>query len=102
MEFIGIMAFIIAISNMGLSDKFKKLKTDVKKINTLIKWETKMSKILKALEGKRCTLSIISKGPVDCEVINVDDEWMEVKQFLKKDQSKTMIIRIEKINDVVY
>jgi len=39
-----------------------------------------MSKILKALEGKRCTLSIISKGPVDCEVINVDDEWMEVKQ----------------------
>ncbi|WAG67085.1 hypothetical protein LL037_08125 [Clostridium estertheticum] len=61
-----------------------------------------MSKILKALEGKRCTLSVIAKGPVDCEVINVDDEWMEVKQFLKKDQSKIMIIRIEKINDVVY
>ncbi|MPQ34266.1 hypothetical protein E4V42_23050 [Clostridium estertheticum] len=85
---------------MGLSDKFKKLKADVKKINTSINVETKMSKILKALEGKRCTLSIISKGPVDCKVINVDDEWMEVKQFLKKDQSKTMIIRIKKINDV--
>lgn len=39
-----------------------------------------MSKILKSLEGKRCTLSIISKRPVDCEVINADDEWMEVKQ----------------------
>ncbi|MBU3102002.1 MULTISPECIES: hypothetical protein [Clostridium] len=102
MEFIGIMAFIIAISNMGLSDKVKKLKADVKKINTSIKGETEMSKILKALEGKRCTLSVIAKGLVDCEVINVDDEWMEVKQFLKKDQSKIMIIRIEKINDVVY
>ncbi|MBU3179328.1 hypothetical protein KPL47_23860 [Clostridium estertheticum] len=65
MEFIGIMAFIIAISNMGLSDKVKKLKADVKKINTSIKGEIEMSKILKALEGKRCTLSVIAKGPVD-------------------------------------
>lgn len=34
MEYIGILAFILALSNMGLSDKVKKLKADVAKINS--------------------------------------------------------------------
>jgi len=43
-----------------------------------------MSELLKELEGKRCTLSVMEKGPVDCEVISVDDEWMKVNQITKK------------------
>lgn len=101
MEFIGIMAFILAISNIGLSDKVKKLKADVMKINSSIKGEGKMSEILKGLEGKRCTLSVIGAGPIDCEVINVDDDWMKINQITKKDQSKKIrIIRIENITDI--
>jgi hypothetical protein len=101
MEFIGIIAFILAISNIGLSDKVAKLKADIRKINILLKGDTEMSELLKGLEGKRCTLSVIAKGPIDCEVISVDDEWMKVNQITKKDQSKILIIRIENINDVV-
>ena len=100
MEFIGIIAFILAISNIGLSDKVKKLKADVKKINSSIKGEVKMSEILKGLEGKRCTLAVSLTGPVDCVVISVDGEWMKVNQILKKDQSKIRVIRIENINDI--
>lgn len=102
MEFIGILAFILAISNIGLSDKVKKLKADVKKINSSMKGESKMSEILKGLEGKRCTLTVSETfaGPIDCEVINVDGEWMKVNQILKKDKSKIRIIRIESINDI--
>lgn len=101
MEFIGVIAFILAISNIGLSDKVAKLKADNRKINISLKGDVEMSEILRGLEGKRCTLSVIAKGPIDCEVISVDDEWMKVNQITKKGESKIMIIRIENINDVV-
>jgi len=48
------------------------------------KGDHEMSELLKELEGKRCTLSVMEKGPVDCEVISVDDEWMKVNQITKK------------------
>ena len=102
MEFIGLAAFILAIFNMGLSKKVKKLKADVKKINNSIKGESEMSEILKGLEGKRCkiTVSEIFEGPIECEVIKMDEEWMKVNQILKKGKSKIRIIRIENINDI--
>ena len=100
MEYIGILAFILAVSNMGLSDKVKKLKVDVKKINSSMRGEKKMSEILKGLEGKRCTIAISLQGPIDCEIISVDDEWMKVNQILKNDQRKIRIIRIENIHDI--
>ena len=61
-----------------------------------------MSEILKELEGKRCTLTVGGSlaGPIDCEVINVDGEWMKVSQIVKKDQRKIRIIRIDNINDI--
>lgn len=101
MEFIGIIAFILAISNIGLSDKVAKLKADIRKINILLKEDAEMSELLKELEGKRCTLSVMAKGPVDCEVISVDDEWMKVNQITKKGESIVMIIRIDNITEVV-
>ncbi|MBU3091998.1 hypothetical protein KPL35_07890 [Clostridium sp. CF011] len=102
MEYIGMLAFFLAISNMGLSDKVKKLKEDVKKMKNSMKGEVKMSEILKELEGKRCTLTVSgSLGElIDCEVINVDGEWMKVNQFAKKDQRKIRIIRIDNINNI--
>ena len=102
MEFIGIVAFILALSTIGLSDKVKNLKADVKKINSSMKGESKMSEILKGLEGKRCKLTISGSytAPIDCEVISVDDEWMKVNQILKKDKSKIRLIRIENISDI--
>jgi hypothetical protein len=100
MEYIGMSAFILAVYNMGLSDKVKKLKAEIRKINSLIKGDGEMSKILKELEGKRCTLGVMSQGRVDCEVLSVDDEWMKVNQISKNDQRKIRIIRIENIKEV--
>ena len=100
MEFIGIMAFILAIANIGLSDKVKKLKADIKKIDSNLKGEVKMSKVLKELEGKRCTIAISYSGPIDCEVIVVDEEWIKVTQILKKDVRKIRMIRVENISNI--
>lgn len=102
MDFIGIFAFILAISNIGLSDKVKKLNADVKKIKNSIKGDNKMSEVLKGLKGKRCTLTVSASGlgPIDCEVINVDEEWMSVSQILKNNERKIRIIKIENINNI--
>jgi len=102
MEFFGLITFLFVLFNSGLPKKVKKLKKDVTKIKKLIKGESKMSEILKELEGKRC--KIIAEGSfngtIDCEVINVDDEWMKISQILRKEQRKIKIIRIDNIIDV--
>jgi len=100
MEFVGIIAFILAIINIGLSDKVKKLKIDVKRINKIIKGDVKMSKVLKELEGKRCTIAISYSGPIDCEVMAVDEEWIKVTQILKKDVRKIRMVRTENIANI--
>ena len=102
MEFIGVMAFILAISNMGSSDKVKKLKMEVKKVKNSIKGEKKMSEMLKELEGKTCMLTVCGSltGTINCEVITVDDEWMKISQIVKKGQNKIRLIKIENINEV--
>ena len=102
MESIGIIAFILAAANIGLSDKVKKLKEEIRKIKDSIKGEVKMSEILKDLEGKKCNLSIQRSflGTIECEVLTVDGEWMKVSQIIKNKQNKIRIIRIEDINDL--
>jgi len=102
MEYLGIFAFILVIFNMELPDKVRKLKDDVRIIKNAIKGEGKMSEILKELEGKRCKLEVQGsfQGPIECDVINVDDEWIKISQISKKNQSKIKLIRIDRINEV--
>lgn len=102
MEFLGVAAFILAMGNIGLKDKVDKLAKDVKKLKRGNKGDNKMSEILKSLEGKRCiiTYSGSISGPRECDVLNVDDEWIKVNYIGKKGAIETKIIRIEKINEV--
>ena len=105
MEFFGLIAFILVVTNSSLPDKVKKLQGDVKKIKNSIRGEVKMYEILKELEGKRCTLTVLGNifgepKQISCEVINVDGEWMKINQTIKKNQSKIKIIRIDDIKEV--
>jgi hypothetical protein len=102
MEFIGIMAFILLISNMGLPGKVKKLNADVKRMKRLMKEEGKMSQILKDLKGKNCTIETEEtfNETIHCEVLDIDDEWMKISYTDKKNEKKIKIIRIEDINNI--
>lgn len=102
MGFLGLAAFILIVSHIALNDKVKKLKDDVRIIKNSIKGETKMSEILKELEGKRCTLTVhgSSQGLIACEVISVDGEWMKISQVVKNNPSRIKIIRIVNIAEV--
>jgi hypothetical protein len=102
METIGILAFILVLCNLGLPGKVKSLKADIKTLKHRIKEDTIMSEILKELEGKRCRLTLENSfsGPIECDVMSVDDEWMKIIHYEKKDKTITKIIKIEQICEV--
>ncbi|HCO74542.1 MAG TPA: hypothetical protein DIT16_06770 [Clostridium sp.] len=65
-----------------------------------------MSKLLKDLIGVKCIIScegalvFIGKSEMECEVLDVDDEWVKITYKDKKDVTKTNIIRIESIDNI--
>lgn len=102
METIGILAFILVLCNLGLPGKVKSLKADIKMLKHKIKGGTKVSEILKEIEGKRCRLTLENSfsGPIECDVISVDDEWMKIIHYEKKANATTKIIKIEQIAEI--
>ncbi len=65
-----------------------------------------MSKLINDLIGKKCIIDCeviimsIGKTDIECEVIDVDDEWVKVAFKDKKGATKTNILRVENIKNI--
>ena len=86
-------------------DKVKKLEKEVKKIKGNKKGEYSMSNIISKLVGEKCTITteevlFSGNGECDCDVLEVDEEWVKVSYCDKKGNSKIKILRIENIVDI--
>lgn len=97
-----IILFLLTMNCIDLSGKITKLSCQVKKFNNLIMGENKMSDMLKNLEGKMCKINIEGyiANPIECKVINVDNDWMEINYIKKSGKEQTEIIRINDINNI--
>lgn len=102
MEYMGLIAFMLVVMNVGLPKKVNNLKADIKKLKKAIRGERQMSEIIRELKGRRCILEIEDwfEGPIECEVIDVDDEWMKINYSEKKKGNVTKLVRIENINEI--
>ena len=107
MEFIGLLAFIFVLTEMGAKGKARDLEKKMIKLERKLKGEeSEMSKIISDLKGKRCKLtsneflSAFSNVVVECIVLDSDDEWIRVSGKTKKDENKEIIIRIDNIDSV--
>ena len=102
MEFFGLVAFILAMFNIGMSDKVKKLAFRMKKLEkrNKIQGEYSMSKMIKDLVGSQCTLIFENGVSVVCDILDVDDEWVKISQPNKKGKVDVRIIRIDIINEL--
>lgn len=106
LEYFGLIAFVLVISQMGYPSKIKKLEGELKRLKRKIKGEEALSKLLKDLIGVKCIIScegalvFIGKSEMECEVLDVDDEWVKITYKDKKDVTKTNIIRIESIDNI--
>lgn len=97
--------FIIILIYGSYPSKTKKLEAKVKKLERIIKGDSKMSKIINSLVGKKCKIDIEGMFFTDCidnicTVIDADEEWIKVSYSTKKDILKTKIIRIESIEKI--
>jgi len=106
LEYFGLIAFVLVLSQIGYSSKIKKLEGDLKNLKRKIKGEEALSKLLKDLIGVKCIIdcegAVVFTGnsEMECEVLDVDDEWVKITYKDKKDVTKTNIIRIESIDNI--
>jgi hypothetical protein len=102
MEYLGVLAFILVIVNIGLPNKMNKLCSRMLRLEkTKRKTEGRtMSEILKGLVGERCSLKE-SDGLVNYvgTVLAVDDEWIKLS-IVDKNNGSVVIKRIEDINQI--
>lgn len=106
LEYFGIIAFVLVLSQIGYSSKIKKLESEIKNLKRKIKGEDELSKLLKDLIGQKCLINcdgaviFTGKTEIECEVLDVDDEWVKITFKDKKGVTKTNIIRIESIDNI--
>ena len=106
------MALCIAIYLWAkLSELEKKVKKyekmlKVQKLKKVKKGEMDMSKIIGELVGKKCKLKIIRDvyledyDKLECDILEVDEEWIKFTYTNKKKEVKTRIIRIDAVEHV--
>ncbi len=106
LEYFGLIAFVLVLSQMGYPSKIKKLEGELKSLKRKIKGEEALSKLLKDLIGVKCIIDcdgavvFTGKSEMECEVLDVDDEWVKITYKDKKNVTKTNIIRIESIDNI--
>ncbi|MGI6365556.1 MAG: hypothetical protein ACOX2G_07420 [Bacillota bacterium] len=104
MEYAGLIALILILVYSGLPGKVKRLAARVKRLEARERkgGDLSMSKLLKELEGKQCTLVLESDFPseIKCTVLQVEDEWLKVVERDKKGRENIRLLRTENIKEV--
>lgn len=110
MEYLGVFAFIMVISYMGLPGKVNHLETKVKRLNKVLlinnKGESIMSKLINDLVGKKCViksdigLEMFSNDMIECKVLEADEDWIKIEYNEKKGNLVTMLMRVDNIDNV--
>ena len=102
MEYFGIMAFILAMVNITLSDKVKKMQFRIKKLEKRNKMqgENNMSKMIQELIVSKCSLYFDDETSGDYDTLEIDDEWLKISQTDKKGRVELRIVRIDNIKEL--
>ena len=99
MGYFGILAFCFVLSLMGLPKKVKHLQRKVKQLSKRLEGDKAMSKVLKELIGKKCSIYTDAFGNVG-KVVDVDEEWVKLEMEGRKGKSTIKIFPIESISGI--
>lgn len=105
MEYFGLVAFILALACSSCPRKVKRLEAKIKKLEKKQKGESIMSKLISELVGKQCRIKPdeeieLMDSWIQCQVLDVDDEWIKIRYEDKKKGVVTRLFRIENIDEV--
>lgn len=105
MEYFGVFAFILMLAYSSYPGKVKRLEAKIKKMEKKQKGENVMSKLINELVGKQCRIKPdeeieLVDSWIQCDVLDVDDEWIKIRYEDKKKGVVTRLFRIENIGEV--
>ena len=105
MEYFGIFAFVLVLAYSSYPGKVKRLEAKLKKMEKKQKGENVMSKLINELVGKQCRIKPdeeieLVDSWIQCDVLDVDDEWIKIRYEDKKKGVVTRLFRIENIGEV--
>ena len=112
MEFFAIIAFVfalIALSNASsASNKIRKLESKIKRLEKKKNGGiAEMARLVNELKGKKCRIisecltSFTGTLISECEILDVDDEWLKVKVRNEKKSIETIkLLKIEVIDSI--
>lgn len=105
MEWMGCIAFIMAISYCGYPGRVNNLEGKIKRLERKQRGNHEMSKLINELIGKTCKIqtnedSALDIDEIPCTVLDTDDEWMKITYTDEKNGQKTAVLRIDSIEKV--
>lgn len=106
MEWMGWFALIIVLCWTSFPGKTKQLEAKIKRLERKLKGDNYMSKLINELVGKTCRLqtngdsTFDMDADVNCTILDADDEWIKFTYADKKGNHKTVILRIDFIENI--
>lgn len=102
MEYAGFFALALVLCYSAYPGRVRKLEKKLKLLNSKLKGENKMSKLLEELIGKKCKIRLENnwENEVTGTVAGVDDEWIKVEVSSKKN-SESVTEKIYRIDSLI-
>lgn len=102
MEWVGWLALSLSLFHASYPGRVKKLEQKLKKMQTKMKGEFKMAKILSELKNKKVSLKLEDSALILTDVLieDMDEEWIKYSISDKKGKKTTKICRIDSVESV--
>lgn len=106
MEWVGWISLIVLLCYSAYPGKVMKLESKVKRLERSQKGDMQMSKIISELIGKSCKIktdeafALVGSEEIECDVLDVDDEWIKFRYIDRKKNQITKVARIDSIESI--
>ena len=93
--FIPFLVIIYASSGK----KIKRLNKRIRRLEKQVKGNQEMSRLLEELKGQTATV-IVSGVGFECEILDIDEDWVKLSRENKKKDKEIKLARIEDIQGI--
>ena len=79
--------------------KIKRLHKRIRRLETQVKGNQDMSRLLEELKGQTATVLVSGVG-FEYEILDIDEDWVKLSRENKKKEKETQLVRIEDIQGI--
>ena len=79
--------------------KIKRLNKRIRRLEKQVKGNQDMSRLLEELKGQTVTVIVNGFG-TECEILDIDEDWVKLTRVNHKQQRETKLVRIEDIQGI--